>query len=265
MTRDWVRRAFQQLAMVAALTSVSIPTLADTDASDAAPTGAAEEKPWSVEVIPYLWLAGMDGSLTTPTGGSISSSQSFASIASNFDAGFAGAIDLRYRRLHVFSDNIWIRLHNSTERSGPVVTSTDLVLETAFGTVGAGYELPLDGPVDFDLYLGARWWLMSTDVTQFNNSTPIASGGAEQVWADAVGGVRVRYAITDDWRIALTGDVGGGGSDLTWMVTGSLNWMINRHFGLTAAYRVLGVDYRSDGWLVDLKQQGLLLGMVIAL
>ena len=265
ITRTAVRRTTQQILILGLLISIPIPTLAQPDAPMESAAGSAEEKPWSVEIAPYLWLAGVDAELTTPSGGSISSSQTFSSIASNFDAGFAGAIDLRFRRLHVFSDNTWIRLKDSSERPGPAVTSIDLTLQTAFGTVAAAYELPLPGPVGLDVYLGARWWVMSTEVTQFNGGTAIASGDAKQVWADAVGGLRVRYAITDDWRIAMTGDVGGGGSELTWMVTGSLNWMIWRHFGLTAGYRVLGVDYQANGWDVDLKQQGLLLGMVIAL
>lgn len=226
----------------------------------------AAGKSWSVTVAPYLWVAGADGTLTAPIGGTVSNSQSFSQIASNLDAGFAGLIDVRYKALHVFSDNSWVKLQDSNARPGPFVTQADVTVETAFGTAAVAYALPLEWPFEVDLYLGGRWWHSTQNVTLRNAAfAVVAAGGAEQVWGDAVGGVRLLYPITDAWRVSLMGDVGGGGSDLTWMVTGTLTWMFSEHFGVSTAYRVLGVDYRRNGWVYDFKQQGFILGMMISL
>jgi hypothetical protein len=244
---------------IAALVATLLPSGA---LAQSAPTGPeAEEKPWSVMIAPYLWVAGFDGSITAPFGGSVSSSQSFSQIASNLDAGFAGVIDIRYRRLHVFSDNSWVELSSSTYPSGPVIAQTDLTFETAFGTAAVAYALPLDWPMQVDLYLGGRWWHNSVDVTALTGGGGVVTGGAEQVWGDAVGGVRLFYPITPRWDVALMGDVGGGGSDLTWMITGTLSWMFTDHVGAAFAYRVLGVDYETSGWTYDVKQQGFITGL----
>jgi hypothetical protein len=170
-------------------------------------------------------------------------------------------IDIRYRRLHVFSDNSWVELSSSTYPSGPVIAQTDLTFETAFGTAAVAYALPLDWPMQVDLYLGGRWWHNSVDVTALTGGGGVVTGGAEQVWGDAVGGVRLFYPITPRWDVALMGDVGGGGSDLTWMITGTLSWMFTDHVGAAFAYRVLGVDYETSGWTYDVKQQGFITGL----
>ena len=52
---------------------------------------------WGVEIIPYLWLASLEGRLALPAGGDIPIDSSFSSLAANLDAGLAGVIDLRYR------------------------------------------------------------------------------------------------------------------------------------------------------------------------
>jgi len=66
------------------------------------------------------------------------------------------------------------------------------------------------------------------------------------------------------WRISFKADIGAGDSDLDWNVFGGIGYMINPHFGLTAGYRILGVDYSREGFVYDLRQSGLLLGFNFA-
>jgi len=40
--------------------------------------------------------------------------------------------------------------------------------------------------------------------------------------------------------------------------------MFNSHIGLTAGYRILGVDYSRGGFVYDVRQSGLLLGFNFA-
>ena len=74
------------------------------------------KRDWSVELVPYLFLSGLNGDLSTPAGtGTIPVDASFGDLASNLDAGFAGLLDVRFRRWHLMSDNFWVRL--SVEQS----------------------------------------------------------------------------------------------------------------------------------------------------
>ncbi len=85
-----------------------------------------------------------------------------------------------------------------------------------------------------------------------------------EVWADAIVGTRIRYSINEKWRVGLTADIGAGEADLDWQIFGFVGYRFNPHFGLTAGYRILGVDYSSQGFIYDVRQTGLLLGFNLA-
>ena len=218
------------------------------------------KRDWGIEVVPYLWLSSLDGELALPPGGTIPVSSSFSGLASNLDAGFAGSLDLRYRRWHLISDNSWVRLKMEGVPEGPILTSATLRSELAFGTVGIAYELPIDRSFALDVYLAARWWHITTEAVVEATLGPGLTGAFSETWADAIVGGRIRYAITDRWRVTGVVDIGGGAASLDWGVFGSVGYDFNDHLGLTVGYRILGVDYSNEGFAYDMRQSGLLLG-----
>ncbi len=221
------------------------------------------KRDWGVEVVPYLWVAGLDGALGLPNVGTIGVSASFSDLASNLDSGVAGLMDFRYRRWHLLVDGSWVRLTKTLAPDGPVIGSATVTPSVAFGTAGVSYELPLDWPVSVEAYLAARWWHITTDATLVIAGTPF-SGGLTEVWADAIVGTRISYAITDKWRVRLLADVGAGEADLDWQVLASVSWMFHRNVGMTLAYRITGVDYSSSTLVYDMRQSGFLLGFNFA-
>ncbi|MCZ6783714.1 MAG: hypothetical protein O7G30_10450 [Proteobacteria bacterium] len=219
-------------------------------------------KQWSVEIVPYLWVASLDGEVGIPRVGTIPVSATFNNVKDNLDTGFAGTVDIRFRRWHLLSDNFWIRLKDDVVPGLPIFTRADIESEFAYGTVGVGYELPLKTSFAWDVYLAARWWHVNTGVAlQAIGPIPPLLGRASETWADAVVGTRLRYSITDSWRVAAAADVGAGDSDLTWQVEAGVTYMFNDHVGLTGAYRFLGVDYSSESFVYDVMQHGLLVGL----
>ena len=128
------------------------------------------------------------------------------------------------------------------------------------------HELPLKKTFAVDLYLGARWWHVTNDtvitVTPGGPGAPaVYDGGLTETWADFVAGVRWRNQITEKWRLFASADVGGGQASIDWSVNGGAGYDFNRHVGLSASYRVLGVDYTNRGFTYDVLQHGLLLGL----
>ncbi len=221
------------------------------------------KRDWGVEVTPYLWLAGLSGEMALPMGGSFPIDASFSSLADNLDAGFAGVLDLRYRRWHLISDNSWVRLEFLAVPDQPALTSAVLKPSIAFGTVGIAYELPLQQSYAVDVYLAARWWHLATDATITTGKGSTLAGSLSTAWADAVVGTRIRYSITDHWRVGAQADIGGGDASLDWSVFANVGYDFNRHVGMLVGYRVLGVDYRNAGVVYDVSQSGLLLGLTL--
>ena len=58
--------------------------------------------------------------------------------------------------------------------------------------------------------------------------------------------------------------IGGFGvsSEFTWDVMGGLGYQATDSFSLVAGYRAMGVDYRNDGFVFDVTQDGPILGAV---
>jgi hypothetical protein len=230
-------------------------------------TGASKfdeegKRDWSVEVIPYLWLASLNGELGLASTGTVPVNATFSQLASNLDAGFAGVLNLRFRRWHLLSDNSWVKISlTATPDFGPVTAAT-LETAVAFGTVGIGYELPVFDDVALDVYLAARWWHISNDAVLVTAGPggPF-NASLTETWASVIVGARVRYRITDRWRVSAVADIGGGGASLDWSVLASVGYDFNDYIGLTAAYRILGVDYSSQTLVYDMRQSGLLLGV----
>jgi len=231
------------------------------------------KRDWGVELVPYLFLSGVNGDLSLPPStGTIPVDADFGDLASNLDAAFSGLLDVRYRRWHLMSDNFWVRLSTSqpVELPGPLPPSTtvqsDVDLDQAFGTLVAAYELPISRSFALDLYAGARWWYLNNEVT-FSPETsgpgtpPPFAGAFSDSWWDGIVGLRWRLPITKSWQISAYGDIGAGAANLDWSVGGNIAYYFNHYVGLTAGYRVLGVDYEKDGFLYDVRMNGLLLGL----
>jgi hypothetical protein len=148
----------------------------------------------------------------------------------------------------------------------PRVGSASLTPSVAFGLVGASYELPMDWPVALEVYLAARWWHVTSTASATLTTPPLGmvAGELTETWASAIVGTRIRYAITDKWRVSLVGDIGAGQANLDWQAAFSLTWMFHRNIGVTAAYRILGVEYGSSTLIYNMRQSGFLLGFNFA-
>jgi len=93
----------------------------------------------------------VDGTVGIPPTGDIPVSSTFEGLRSKLSAGFAGIIDIRYRRWHIISDNNWLRLKDNVGVSILGRDTAHVELDSAFGTAGAAYELPLDKSFALDL------------------------------------------------------------------------------------------------------------------
>jgi len=96
----------------------------------------------------------------------------------------------------------------------------------------------------------------------FSKKTVIVPSAAAGLLGLAALLLDVDIRLNDAWA------AGAAPSKGEWSPTGPYPtqdvYMFNRHVGLTAAYRVLGVDYSSGGFIYDMKSQGLLLGLNLA-
>jgi len=222
------------------------------------------KRDWQIRVSPYLWLSNLNGTVGLPPTGTIPVSSTFSDLSSALDSGFAGLLDVRYRRWRLLSDNSWVKLKQRITPEIPFNAIADVEASVAFGTAAVSYELPLDWSSSIEVYLGGRWWHITNDALLAVDGFGAVGGGLTETWGDAVVGARISQAITEKWRVTLLGDIGGGAARLDWQVLGMVGYMFNPYFGMSAGYRVLGVDYSNKGFRYDMRQNGLVLGVNFA-
>src|ERR1700690_549386 len=95
---------------------------------------ATSPSDWGFQVTPYLWLAGMGGTITTASGRSASFSQSFSDIMDNLNAGVMLLGEARYQRWHLLADFDYVRLTTDAARSGPILGQPSVETTEYLGT-----------------------------------------------------------------------------------------------------------------------------------
>jgi len=197
---------------------------------------------WQFSIAPYLWAAGMDGTM------SIAEFEEdfdvpFSDIIENLDLAFMGHFDMRNERWVLSSDLIFVDLESSEDLSeGTVTAGLDLTLLEVAG----GYRV---SPA-VTLLAGARWVDMGADL-HYAGEVVDDGAGAGKSWIDPLVGVQVFTPLSERWWIGLRGDVGGFGvgSELTWQAYANIGFKTSDLITVFAGYHAIDIDYDEGGGL----------------
>jgi hypothetical protein len=228
---------------------------------------------WQFEVTPYLFAAGMKGTVGA-RGVTADVDVSFSDIAENLDAGFLGLFEARKGPWTFGVDAIYLKLSIDAMRTwqGPLGNGNTATLDATFKQQlyqpFVGYRV-LDGTTKIDLIAGARYTSLDPTVRlTLDTGAALLPDGSRSVstsknWWDAVVGVRLKTPIADKWAFAGYADIGAGGSDLTYQVAAGVNWQFAKDYSVKIGYRYLAQDYQKDGFLWDVKMSGPYVGLGI--
>lgn len=226
---------------------------------------------WAVQITPYMWAAGLKGNISpfrrAPT---IGVEKSFPDVVD--DLNFGGFVNIwaRYDRF-VFSGDVMYVNTTDSHTSGPLPAflpvppgttisgSADTRQFTA--TLQGGYRVIDTDRFTLDALGGVRLWHVSNDVTVSALGRSL-SYGESFGWADPVVGARAFLALTDAFSLQAQADIGGfgAGSELTWSVLATANYVVNDNLSLSAGYKVLDVDYDHGGHVYDVRLSGPVIG-----
>jgi hypothetical protein len=247
------------VAFLIAATAVQAQTSTTPSAQDPDETG------WHVAITPYLWLAGMHGTVGA-LGHDASVHASAGDIFSYVNIGAMGALETRYNRIVMPIDFMWIKL--SDDKGIPVddeVDSIKVKLTQTVITPKIGYRVVDGKRVKVDALFGVRYFHFKNSLTL----QPVQEGGgfSDSVnWVDAVAGGKIEAMLTPKVVLTIAGDAGGGGARSDYQVAGLLGYKLNRKCILQAGYRYLSVNYRPQSTFVyDVTQSGIVLGATINL
>lgn len=214
---------------------------------------------WQVAIAPYLWAAGLDGTMT------IAEQEQdfdlpFSTIIDNLDFALMGHFDMSNERWVLMSDLIYVDLEDRQElEHGSVTAGLELTLIEAV----AGYRV---SPA-VSLLAGARWADMAASIRA---SGEVAAGDADagKSWLDPLLGVHVLVPASKRWWFGLRADVGGFGvgSELTWQAYADVGFRASGLISVLLGYHALDIDYETGSGLqtfnLDAAMSGPQLGVV---
>jgi hypothetical protein len=241
-------------------------SVATADASNSAPVpppAASADDSWHVGVTPYLWFAGMHGTVGA-LGRQTSVHASFGDIISNFNIGFMATFEARKNRFGTTTDLVWMRL--SDDKALPSlltgITSVDVKLRQFVLTPKLYYRVVDQQKIKVDAMVGFRFFHIGEGL----EFSPNLIGGvdASQNWADAVGGARFQIPLSEKALVTIAGDAGGGGARVDYQVAALLGYRIGKKCILQAGWRYMDVDFRgANAFIYDVATSGVVGGVTI--
>lgn len=229
-----------------------------------APEEPVTEPGWEFVFAPYFWAAGMKGDVAAFGAPEVEVDLSFSDILEHFDIGVMGVGEARNDRFGILTDLMYIKLSGDSEVSAHHIDA-DIKLTTEMLTLLGAVEYRLfegEGG-SFDVLAGGRLWWVNNDL-DFDGAAINVSANDSETWVDPIVGVRGRVNLSPDFFFTGWGMIGGFGvaSEFFWDAMGGLGYQVSDSFDLVAGYRGLSVDYKNDGFVLDVVEHGPILGAV---
>jgi len=249
------------------LPGASAQTAPDSSVTSPQPKEASTDAGLHIDLTPYLWFSGMHGTVGVRNQ-EASVHASFSDIFNYLNIGAMGALEVRYNRVIMPVDFIWMKL--SDDKALPVgqqATSLKAKMTETLLTPQIGYRIADGKRVKVDALFGVRYWHLSTDLTLQRNQV-LGTFSDSGNWVDAIAGGRITASLTPKAFLTIAGDAGGGSARSDYQVGGFLGYRISRKCVLQAGYRYLSVNYRpysKNNFVYDLNVPGLLVGATINL
>lgn len=225
--------------------------------SDARPSDT-----WQVSASPYAWASGIRGKVGQFGAPPVRLDSSFGKVMSSLDVAFMGAVEARHGRFSILGDVMYGQLsgHGSTPY-GLLSKRADVKTKSFTGFLGGGYSMIENEHGHLDVVGGGRLWYASTKLSLDGGVLNGKSRKDSATWVDAVAGLRGRYALNDNWYLTGWGLVGAGQAKLDWDVTGAVGYQFKSKLSAVLGYRAMGVDFKRNGFVYNVVQQGPIVGL----
>jgi opacity protein-like surface antigen len=249
------------LAVCLALSLVVIcaPLSAQTTVSD---LGYSADT-WHVAVSPYLWLAGMSGSVGVGDR-QVQVNQSFTDIFSNLKFGVMGVTEVSRGPVSILTDAMYIKLGDETavpvQNLPPGTVNVNSSLSNFVLTPYLGYRLLGKKRVSIYILTGLRYYHLNTSITPSIAGVGSVTYSTSDNWVDYVEGAHFKFQLSRRIVAYALGDLGGGGSVFTYQVVGGAGYALSKKWSTSLSYRRLYYQ-RYTTTDVEPTQQGLVVGV----
>jgi hypothetical protein len=198
-------------------------------------------------VTPYLWLASIHATTTTPFAlePQVNSNVSTIDLLSHLDgAPFMGSAEARYGQLGFLVDAIHLPVSTNITTRNILYQGGTAELHANTGT-GVALWRVLEDPVQFaDAGLGFRAWGFTADLGLNPGLLQGVSASRSAGWTDPLIGARYHRELGNGFALTAYGDVGGFGvgAHTDWQLLGTVDYTLSESCNLHLGYRSLNFD-----------------------
>jgi len=233
----------------------------------ALPATALAGEDWQFAITPYVWLAGVDGDTATlPPLPEAPIDISPSDAVDDTDVSYMVIFGAKKGRHGLLMDFIYTDLRSDEDLVKELGLKLRAISKNTLFSLAYVYEFYNQGETTLEVFGGARYWDVETTL-KFSGGQGLLAGRRldnDENWIDPMAGLKGRTPLGDS-RFYLAGWAGLGGfganSDLFWDVSLNLGYQWTDAIGSTLGYRVLDVDYDDDGFVYDVEQYGVALGL----
>ena len=244
-----------------------------------AQSASSGDSKWEFHIIPYFWMAGIDGDVTVK-GVKSDVDLKFSDIWENLDFGGQVHVEAWKGRWGIFLDSTYLKLSDDAQAVRPILgpIDADIGVEEWLVEFGGFYRFgkwPFGKDegrlLSLDALGGGRYFYLKS---KLDAAVPLV-GLRRKVeeskdWIDPFLGARLRADLTKRLSIVVRGDIGGFGvgSDFTWNTSALFGYSFSDLIRLWVGYRILGVDYESGSgsgkFMYDATMSGPILGLAFS-
>jgi opacity protein-like surface antigen len=244
-------------ALGVAQIAVTQPAAAQTAAKDPAASSPSGSSPggWQFEIAPYLWGAGLSGDVKVGRLPQQGVEASFSDLVKVLDVAGMVVFEGRKGRWGFVLDTIYIDLSETEPTPDALFGDAKVDLTQQMYTLYGTWRV-VDGRTTLDVMGGARY-------VDMRNNLELTSGiaaGREVTsvvnWWDGLVGARVRWGFAKKWGLVGYGEIGGGGTKLSWQALAGFDWRFSKHMAAKFGYRYLSLDYDHTDLVYDMAMAG---------
>lgn len=213
---------------------------------------------WEFRLSPYGWLAGFKGDVAGVPG----SPPAYVDISpsdalDDSEIALMGMFEGKKNGKGFLIDFMY-----SDSKSEDAVAGTVTLTSGTKTTVVSGaylHELYNQEQTVLDAIFGIRYWNIDSHLSLIG-----AGAGHTESWVDPLIGIKGRTALGDtDFYISGGVSMGGFGvnSELFYDLNANLGYQWSDSIGTTIGCRLYDLDYDNDGFVYDVRQEGLILGL----
>jgi len=261
MTRNTYRFSILLLCGVLFFQILSISAYADPTSGDK----------WEFQLAPYAWLAGQKGTVATLPGlpPADIDVDFYDDILGNINGALMLVGEARKGRFGLVMDVAYTDIEMEDPTPLGIFYSSMISRTKSWMWSLAGLYRIVENQRQFlDVIGGFRYWSVDSELTlkgaDFPNVFPERSVSNSEDWFDPLIGLKGLSGLGDS-KFFISGGLAlggfGAGSDLFWDAIVNLGYQWTKGFSTTVGYRYMDVDYEKDGFLYDVAQDGLTLGL----